>query len=55
MSEFNLEAYLQQLNNALTIDDCVKVPIPPIQADQNYIFIRGDAGAPVLPGCPVLV
>jgi hypothetical protein len=39
MSEFNLETYLQQLNMAPDIENCEKVPIPPIMADQNYIFI----------------
>lgn len=39
MSEFDLESYLQQLNDAKSIEDCMKVPVPSIQADQNYIFV----------------
>ena len=35
MSEFDLESYLQQLNDAKSIEDCMKVPVPSIQADQN--------------------
>lgn len=39
MSEFNVSSYMRQLEEAATIDVCPKVPIPPIQANQNYLFI----------------
>ena len=39
MSEFNLEEYLQKLQQATNIDDCPKVPIPEIGKDQNYVFV----------------
>jgi hypothetical protein len=39
MSEFDLESYLQQLKDSETISDCIKVPVPSIQMDQNYIFV----------------
>ena len=39
MTEFHLEDYLQQLSTAENIDDCPKVPIPPICENQNYLFV----------------
>lgn len=39
MHEFILEDYLQELSASETIDDCLKVPIPDFQRNQNYLFI----------------
>ena len=39
MGEFVLEEYLQVLQNAKNIDDCLKVPIPEMDNDQNYVFV----------------
>ena len=39
MSEFNLEAYLEDVRKSPDIDNCPKVPVPKIEKDQNYIFV----------------
>ena len=39
MNEFNLEEYLQKLQEAENIDECPKVPLPKIEKDQNYVFV----------------
>lgn len=39
MSEFNIDAYLQEVEASTCIEECPKVPIPSILPNQNYVFI----------------
>ena len=39
MREFDLESYLLRLEEAQSIKECPKVPVPEIANNQNYLFV----------------